>query len=352
MADIRSINGVPLHDTTARQSIETLQNNLENIQLTPGPQGEKGDTGIQGPKGDKGDTGEQGPKGDKGADGLTTSVKVGSTTYTQSSGVISLPDYVTDSELNSKGYLTQHQDISGKLDKNLGTQNIGKMLVVGSDGYITVMDIPTGEGVFGDITGTVDENNNILLVGNLADGTYVLKYENNDGTYSDVGTLVVGTIEPPSEPEQDPGNLFNSATTQINIRYSSSGSAKAQNGVWLTDLIPIDISQNTEIYIKNAIMSRNVGTAPSPVVSFFNEGGNLLGQLQCNSANANYTQYTEILADRYTRIKLGTPYVTENTWWSSSIKFIRIAGVENEDGSAIASSADIADVVIKYEPIE
>lgn len=39
---------------------------IENIELTPGPKGEKGDTGAQGPKGD---TGEKGEKGDKGEDG-------------------------------------------------------------------------------------------------------------------------------------------------------------------------------------------------------------------------------------------------------------------------------------------
>ena len=58
-----------------------LQNEINNIELTPGPQGpqgdkgDKGDTGEigpQGPQGDKGDTGEigpQGPQGDKGDTG-------------------------------------------------------------------------------------------------------------------------------------------------------------------------------------------------------------------------------------------------------------------------------------------
>lgn len=48
--------------------ISKLKDDLTNIELTPGPQGPKGDTGAQGPKGDKGDTGAQGSKG---ADGKT-----------------------------------------------------------------------------------------------------------------------------------------------------------------------------------------------------------------------------------------------------------------------------------------
>lgn len=46
---------------------------LQNIALTPGPKGDKGETGERGPIGPKGDTGERGPQGDtgpRGADGL------------------------------------------------------------------------------------------------------------------------------------------------------------------------------------------------------------------------------------------------------------------------------------------
>ena len=71
-----------------------------------GPQGPKGDTGAtgqQGPKGATGATGATGPKGDtgpqgpKGADGLTTSITVNGTKYTQSGGNITLPDYLKKS---------------------------------------------------------------------------------------------------------------------------------------------------------------------------------------------------------------------------------------------------------------
>ena len=223
------------------------------------------------------------------------------------------------------------------------------MLVVGSDGNIVTMDIPSG-GATGDIIGTVDENNNILLSGNLSDGTYILKYENEDGTYSDVGNLIIGEIKP-SEPEPITGNLFNLETTKINTRYSSSGSEKAQNGVWLTDLIPLDIATDHTIYVKNAIMMRDVGVAPSPVVSFFNESGGYLGNIQCNAASASYIYYTELLGENYTKIKLDTTYTTRYDWWTN-VKYMRIAGVEDENGGVITKN-DIADVIITLnEPIE
>ena len=43
---------------------------LRNISLTPGPKGDKGETGERGPKGDAGERGPQGDTGPKGADGL------------------------------------------------------------------------------------------------------------------------------------------------------------------------------------------------------------------------------------------------------------------------------------------
>ena len=49
------------------QPLQFLQDQIDNIQLTPGPQGEKGDTGDPGAKGDTGDTGA---KGDPGAPGM------------------------------------------------------------------------------------------------------------------------------------------------------------------------------------------------------------------------------------------------------------------------------------------
>lgn len=42
------------------------------------------------------------------------------------------------------------------------------------------------------VFGRVDENNNIILAGNLVDGTYNLKYEDAEGNLSDLGSVEVG----------------------------------------------------------------------------------------------------------------------------------------------------------------
>lgn len=106
--------------------------------------------------------------------------------------------------------------------KNQGASNVGKILVVGTDGNLTLADMPEG-GASGDVVGVLDEANNILLSGNLADGTYTLKFENTDGTYTDIGTLEVGEIEPPKTNfagTLTTGRLSNSAIGNISTDAS------------------------------------------------------------------------------------------------------------------------------------
>mgnify|MGYP001623979810 FL=1 len=58
-------------ETITDVKLNHIEDGIANIELTPGPKGEKGDTGpqgIQGPKGEKGDIGQQGPAGEDGSD--------------------------------------------------------------------------------------------------------------------------------------------------------------------------------------------------------------------------------------------------------------------------------------------
>lgn len=88
------------YDLAKEEGFEgTLEEWLESLK------GPKGDKGEQGDKGDKGDSGEQGPQGEKGDPGTTDYNELENT-----------PTNVSAFN-NDVGYLTQHQDISGKVDK-------------------------------------------------------------------------------------------------------------------------------------------------------------------------------------------------------------------------------------------
>lgn len=78
------------------------------------------------------------------------------------------------------------------------------------------------------VFGTVDEENNIILSGDLADGTYTIKYEDAEGNVTEIGTLT-SAVEPAYT------NLFVADTATLNTRMSgSSSSSKAANGYVMT----------------------------------------------------------------------------------------------------------------------
>ena len=87
-------------------------------------------------------------------------------------------------------YLTEHQDLS------LYAKTTELTLGVHTDGLIYLFkgNQPIGNGVAqtiqsGDVVGYVDSNNDIVLSGKLTEGTYVLKYEMEDGSNITVGQI-------------------------------------------------------------------------------------------------------------------------------------------------------------------
>lgn len=135
--------------------------------------------------GNDGASGEDGTNGEDGKDG--TSVTVSNVTESSVSGGNNTVTFSDGKTLTIK---------NGKDGIN-GTN--GKTPVKGTD-YFTQTDIDEiVERVieyFGGmpIVGMVDENNNIIITSDLADGTYVFKYELTDGTCIDIGSLVVSGL--------------------------------------------------------------------------------------------------------------------------------------------------------------
>ncbi|MBQ8232439.1 MAG: hypothetical protein IJZ34_11020 [Lachnospiraceae bacterium] len=156
----------------------------------------------------------------------------------------------------------------------------------------------TGEIIEGDVVGTLDENNNILLSGNLANGTYTLKYENEDGTYTEVGTIEIGEIV------AEPTNLFvvGGDGYILNGRCSSTGANRADsNGLIVSNYI--DIKNGDTVYIKNATIyqssscytgikltdSSTIGVFPnsSEYIKNYSESGGIT-QFTINKEDADY----------------------------------------------------------------
>ena len=186
---------------------------------------------IKGPKGDPGEKGDKGDTGEAGKDGVDANV----TKENIEAALGYTPANQTDVDNLS-------EQIVNYLPKNQGSSNVGKILVVGTDGNLILTDMPEG-GTSGDVTGVLDESNNILLSGNLADGTYTLKYENADGTYTEIGTLEVGGLP-------EPPNYTNLATTFATGRLRSGGKIDTATTDATVCLDYIPFTQGTVVRVK------------------------------------------------------------------------------------------------------
>ena len=204
-----------------------------------GLKGAKGDTGSQGIQGIQGIPGIQGEKGEPGAagnDGIgVKSLAINDSgeliiTYTNNTE-INLGKVIGDkgetgtNGLNGKsaydyakagGYSKTETEFTETLANAVNKQNIS--LGLHTDGliYLFINGEPTGTGIEqststnAQIVGFIDTNNDIILTGELDAGTYTFKYENEDGSYTDIGFI-----------EIDEGNkIINLVITSLNINGS------------------------------------------------------------------------------------------------------------------------------------
>ena len=111
----------------------------------------------------------------------------------------SIPNKVSQLN-NDSGFLTQHQSLAHLLPKDQGTANAGKLMMVADDGSVTYIDIADLGLSGGDVVGNIDSDNNIVLAGDLAPGSYTFAYRVNksDGTTETV-TIGTYTVEDESE---------------------------------------------------------------------------------------------------------------------------------------------------------
>ena len=212
-----------------------------------GPQGEPGPTGPQGPQGDPGPTGpegKQGPQGEPGKDANVTSENIASAL-----------GYKPASEASVS-------QLSEKIDE-IGTQEDIVQQVIAA----------LGTPVFG----RVDEQNNIILTGELADGIYTIKYEDAEGEQAVIGTLNHVVVPEPTWTNVIPLSINADGTQFVGTngedgyktgtRLNSSGGESSANTV-VTGYIPatvadkfyfcdIDLSVDSNKYHRIAIYDEN-----------------------------------------------------------------------------------------------
>lgn len=210
-------------------------------------------------------------------------------------------------------------DTSGFVANNQGAANVGKILAVGTDGNLVLVDMPEG-GASGDVIGTLDESNNILLTGNLADGTYTLKYENADGTFTEIGTLEVGVIKPLYTNLAEP-NTTNTTDWSIwcnDARFGSDGGYRQKTGTVVSNYIPYDTSTGLhQLRIKGMTSVKIAMYKSDKSYAAYSASDNTNGTF--HTVDGDFTQWS-------------TAYV--------NVKFVRVEGVLSGSANDVIITVD------------
>lgn len=165
---------------------------------------------------------------------------------TNDSGFInSIPsEYVTESELNAKGYLTEHQDISGKADKSYVDTELAKKSNTNHthDQYLTqhqdlsnyalkteIPTVPTKTSQLTNDSGFINNATTELNISSIVLGNYQIKYNSADDTLDFIFNGVIDNPDvPPTTEEVVPltwalGNLNSSGAETVQDSTLRSG---------------------------------------------------------------------------------------------------------------------------------
>ncbi len=106
--------------------------------------------------------------------------------------------------------------------------------------YIFAGNTPLGHGIEmtagGDVVGYVDSANNIVVKGSLADGSYTVKYEMEDGSTINIGNLVLDTNVYYSITKNLTQCTINNSATQVIQGESYSATITAKSGYELKSI--------------------------------------------------------------------------------------------------------------------
>lgn len=200
------------------------------------------------------------------------------------------------------------------------------------------------------VFGMVDTENNIILSGNLAQGSYTLKYENEDGSLTVIGTLDRGgyTNQIPISTDTD-GSIYNGTGYRTGSRCGSSGAvsdvenSSAEKAPFLTGFIPCKIGDR--IVLENCYMQAYNGDSASELGTLYGSSGYSLRSAFYDSAKAKISLFSwgnlydnDAHSISHTQTP-GTEFkLTEFTVVEGSASFIRLC---------LATDGSPADAVVK-----
>ena len=185
------------------------------------------------------------------------------------------------------------ENVANKVDKQditLGIHTDG-LIYIFSGGEPMGSGIAfTGGGADGDVVGYVDSENNIVLTGDLPNGTYTVKYEMEDGSMVDIGSLKKS--DAPDGPQYI--NYYDPSTAKFNYRVKSTG-VFVSDGADAIGKVGIAIPNFPVLTSDKAMLIRIEGLIPVlhsvkgwyGEIAFLDSSGTLVGQVGLVSSGNN-----------------------------------------------------------------
>lgn len=198
------------------------------------------------------------------------------------------------------------------------------------------------------VFGRVDENNNIILTGALAEGSYTVKYEDAEGDVT-----IIGTLTNEAAPEytnllpraiNSDGSAYVSGDNGENkgwkpdTRLSSSGSESTSNatGIEVTGFIPVEFGQT--IYFKNLTFTIGGEKASSCYLCLYDANFNLICYRRADETTPNGITVDENNVLKSIIINIGNGFNSSPT---TAVAYFRISAEEITDASIITVNEPI-----------
>jgi hypothetical protein len=214
----------------------------------------------------------------------------------------------------------------------------GLTLGVHTDGlvYIFIDGTPHGNGleikadvIEGDVFGYVDENNVIVLNGALADGTYTIKYEMDNGSTVDIGDLVLDS------------NVYYSVTNNLtNCTSNNSVIQAVQGGSYSAT---ITANSGYELKSVTVTMGGSPVTVSGGTISIANVTGNIVITAVAEEIKVNYTNLADPTSADWatgTRFSSGGSVTTDSKAIATNYIPIKAGGIFYIKGLDVTSKLD------------
>lgn len=175
------------------------------------------------------------------------------------------------------------------------------------------------------VFGTVDAENNIILSGNLAEGSYTLKYEDGEGNHTEIGTIVIGdsfsNLADPESADWLKGSRVNSSLNIV---------AVTDENQQLTNIIPLGTGAN-QFHIKGMnIYNAMVGSANYCRIILLDENKNIVAAPQLDSDS--FREYYSSAAYDSSVAVIDVPGVIRRANKSTQVMYVRFGGYTLDSG--------------------